>query len=141
VASLTRLVSFGQLTAEQENAYARLLEVDVAFNVATRTGALVGDAFSVGAAAYLRNGFDVHEWHNHHQGGPTGYAAREWLATAESSAMVEERQPFAWNPSVPGLKSEDTVLAHAEEPEVLTVDPRWPTTTVAGMVRPLILVR
>lgn len=141
IASLTRFVSWPALTAEQEDAYARLLEVDAAYNIATRTGATVGHVFSLGAGAYARAGFAVDEALNHHQGGPTGYATREWLATADSASMVEERQAFAWNPSVPGFKCEDTVLAHADWPEIVTVDPRWPTRTVAGLARPLVLVR
>lgn len=138
IVSLTRLVGFRSLAAEREDAYGRLLEVDAAYNVATRTGATVGAIFTLGAGAYVRNGFDPAEWRSHHQGGPTGYAPREWLACAESEAMVEERQPFAWNPTVAGLKCEDTVLAHADLPEILTVDPRWPTTIVAGLARPLV---
>ena len=55
--------------------------------------------------------------------------------------MIEDAQAFAWNPSVPGLKSEDTVLAGAALPEVLTVDPHWPTEDVAGLRRPLLLER
>ncbi len=141
IANLTRLVSWGPLRADDDDAYARLLEVDAAYNIATRTGATVGHVFTVGVGAYARAGLAVDEALNHHQGGPTGYATREWLATADSAAMVEERQPFAWNPSVPGLKCEDTVLAHADWPEVLTVDPRWPTRLVAGLARPLILIR
>lgn len=141
VASLTRLVSFRPLAAEVSERYDRLLRVDTGYNAATRTGAVVGEVFLAGAGGYARAGFDPEEWHLHHQGGPTGYAAREWLATAASDSMVEERQPFAWNPSVAGLKCEDTVLAHAGPPEVLTVDPRWPTTLVDGLARPLILVR
>ncbi|MDQ6874882.1 MAG: peptidase M24 [Actinomycetota bacterium] len=140
IVNLTRFVGFRPLDPEREEAYRRLLEVDAAYNVATRTGATVGAIFALGAGAYVRNGFDPAEWRSHHQGGPTGYAPREWLAGAESAAMVEERQPFAWNPSIAGLKCEDTVLAHADLPEILTVEPRWPTTIVAGLARPLIAV-
>ncbi|MGB9378222.1 MAG: M24 family metallopeptidase [Mycobacteriales bacterium] len=141
IASLTRMFSWGPMSDEQQDAHTRLLQVDAAFNVATRTGATVGTVFSVGAGQYARSGFGAHEALRHHQGGPTGYTARDWLATAQSAAMIEERQAFAWNPTVPGLKSEDTVLAHADLPEVLTVDPRWPTGLVAGLARPLVLQR
>ena len=141
VASLTRLVAFGRLPEELRSAHARLVEVDAAFNVATRPGRSVGEAFGEGVAAYEARGFGRDEWRLHHQGGPTGYEPRDYLASADSSAVVEEGQAFAWNPSVPSLKSEDTVIARAAGPDVVTVDPAWPTVAVAGLQRPLVLER
>jgi len=142
IASLTRFVSFGPLRPELQERYERLLRVDAAFNLATRAEqATVGDVFAAGTRAYRKNGFDADEWRLHHQGGPTGYEPRDYLATAESRPVVREHQAFAWNPSVPSLKCEDTILATDELPEVLTVDPEWPTTVVDGLARPLILER
>ena len=50
-------------------------------------------------------------------------------------------QAFAWNPSAPSLKSEDTIVALEDGVEVLTVDRRWPTATVDDLARPLVLER
>jgi antitoxin VapB len=136
IASLTRFVSFGPLAPELADAYERLLHVDVAFNAATRPGTRVGDVFASGVAAYAEHGFDSGEWKLHHQGGPTGYEPRDYLADAAADAVVEERQPFAWNPSVPMLKCEDTILAGGE---IVTVDPAWPTREADGFARPLVL--
>jgi len=141
IASVTRFVSFGPLPAHLRDAYERLLRVDVAFNRATVAGARVGDVFAAGAEAYAENGFDAKEWQLHHQGGPTGYEPRDYLATPESEPAVEQGQAFAWNPSVPSLKSEDTIVAGSEPPEVLTVDPEWPIVEVGGLARPLVLER
>lgn len=141
IASATRLVSFGPLPAELHSAQERLLAVDVAFNAATSAGARVGDVFATGTRAYADQGFAAEEWHLHHQGGPTGYEPRDYLATASSEPRVVEHQAFAWNPSVPSLKCEDTIVATSGAPEVLTVDPRWPTETVGGLARPLVLER
>jgi Xaa-Pro aminopeptidase len=138
IASLTRFVSFGALDAGLADAYERLLGVDAAFNLATQPGARVGDVFARGVAAYEQQGFGAGEWKLHHQGGPTGYEPRDYLADAGSDAVVEERQAFAWNPSVPSLKSEDTILAGGE---ILTVDPAWPAVSVDGLARPLVLER
>ena len=141
IASLTRFVSFGPLQPELRDSQERLLLVDAAFNGATRVGARVGDVFAAGARGYAEHGFGAHEWRLHHQGGPTGYEPRDYLATAASEPRVQDRQAFAWNPSVPSLKCEDTVVATGGEPEILTFDSRWPSATVDGLVRPLVLER
>ena len=141
IANLTRFVAFGGLPDDLRERHERLLRVDVAFNLATVPGRPVGDAFRAGLAAYEAHGFGAGEWRLHHQGGLTGYEGRDYFATAGSAALVEEAQAFAWNPSVPSLKSEDTILARADSPEVLTVDPEWPAQEVDGMARPLVLER
>ena len=139
IANLTRFVSFGPLPHALRSAYPRLLEVEAAFLEATRPGATVGEVFRAGDRAYGAAGFAADEATRHHQGGPTGYATRDYVATAGSTAVVEPAQAFAWNPSVPSLKVEDTVLARAGGVEILTVDPRWPTVTAAGRPRPDVL--
>jgi hypothetical protein len=141
IASLTRFVSFGPFEPPLADAQERLLRVDAAFNLATVARARVGDAFAAGARAYGENRFDAEEWRLHHQGGPTGYEPRDFIATAASDSLVEASQAFAWNPSVPSLKCEDTIVARDGPPEVLTVDPTWPTRDVEGLARPLVLVR
>jgi Xaa-Pro aminopeptidase len=140
-ANLTRFVASRPLTAAEADAQERLLRVEATFLDATRAGQLVRDAFAAGTAAYGEHGFDPDEWRNHHQGGPTGYLSRDHLAGPDCTEPVENAQAFAWNPSVPGLKVEDTVLATATGPEVLTLDPAWPVQEVDGRPRPLVLIR
>ena len=141
IANITRFVSFGGLFPAERDTFERLLHVDVAFNTATVLGARVGDIFASGIAAYDRLGFEPDEWRRHHQGGPTGYESRDYIADAGSDARVERAQAFAWNPSVHSLKSEDTVVAHEDGVEILTVDAEWPTLPVDGVPRPLVLER
>jgi len=63
----------------------------------------------------------------------------------ECPETVLENQAFAWNPSITGTKSEDTIIAMADQTEVLSTDEQWPILEVeyAGnkMARPDILVR
>jgi Xaa-Pro aminopeptidase len=141
VATLTRLVSFGRLPDEASSLHARLLEIDAVFLQATKPGRAVSDVFRDGVAAYERQGFSPDEWQRHHQGGPTGYEPRDFLADFESDSPVEVHQAFAWNPTVSGTKSEDTILAGNDGPEILTADPCWPSSIVAGLPRPLVLER
>ncbi len=70
------------------------------------------------------------EWREHHQGGATGYAGREWFATPDSDAPVASAAAYAWNPTVRGAKSEDTAYVTADDVELLTDSGRWPTDTV-----------
>ncbi len=141
ILSLTRFVAFSPLTAEQNDAWGRLLLVDVAFNEASVAGSTVGAAFRAGAEAYAAHGFDPDEWQLHHQGGPAGYAARDEIGTFASRTPVVDSEIFAWNPSVPGLKCEDSILTTAAGPRVLTADGAWPTRAVGSLLRPLVLER
>ena len=55
-----------------------------------------------------------------HQGGPCGYQGRDYLGSPTAPGVVLENQPFAWNPSITGTKSEDTILATVAGPEIIT---------------------
>jgi hypothetical protein len=138
IINLTRWVRFGKPVAAETDATARILEVEAAYFTATRPGAAVSEVLERGSAAYGVHGFDADEWRRHHQGGPAGYNGRDPRAIAGLPDRVQTGQAFAWNPSAPGAKVEDTVVIGPEpsSPEVLSVDPRWPSTLVHGLARP-----
>jgi antitoxin VapB len=141
VASVTRIVAFDPLTAEQEDAYRRLLAVEQAFLDASQPGTRLGDAFAAGATAYQRSGFDADEWHRHHQGGLSGFQPREFPAHRGSDITLGEGMVVAWNPSAVGLKVEDTAIVARGGPELLVHDPSWPSLDVGGRTRPDVLIR
>ena len=114
-----------------------ILAVERAFLDASAPGARLDEAFAAGCSAYERAGFDPGEWRRHHQGGPAGYAGRDPRATSSTRDLLVENQAFAWNPSAPGVKVEDTMLRGVEGWEVLTVDDRWPSIEFEGMRRPI----
>jgi Xaa-Pro aminopeptidase len=122
-------VNFGPLDRDLEQRHRAVTQVDAAFLAATRPGNTVGAAFRSGLDAYATTGFPD-EWRLHHQGGPTGYAGRDYRANAEGEAVIQENQAFAWNPSIAGTKSEDTILATATGPEVLSLTPDLPSLYV-----------
>jgi antitoxin VapB len=127
ISCLTRLVSFSKLTDEQTARHQTICNIDAAVNLATKPGRTLGEVFDVLAEAYHDAGH-VDEWKNHHQGGSCGYQPRDVVATPGSGVRVVENQGFAWNPSVPGAKSEDTVLCTSRGIEVLTAHSKdWPT--------------
>ncbi|WP_430645241.1 M24 family metallopeptidase [Agromyces sp. GXS1127] len=144
IANATRWLRFSPAragAAAEADAARRILDVEAAFLDAAVPGAELGDVFAAGAAAYASHGFDPHEWTRHHQGGAAGYAGRDPRAVPGIDDVVQLGQAFAWNPTAPGAKVEDTVLVAPDGIEVLTVDPRWPTIRVAGRERPVELER
>ncbi|MFA6543582.1 MAG: aminopeptidase P family protein [Limisphaerales bacterium] len=144
IVALTRLVHFGPISKELRRRHDAVCAVDTELHLATQVGAAVKDVFRQGVAAYDAVGF-ADEWHLHHQGGPCGYQGRDYLGSPTAPGSVLENQPFAWNPSITGTKSEDTILATSKGPQVITSATDWPMVSVEGdegvWQRPDILVR
>ncbi|MBI4928499.1 MAG: M24 family metallopeptidase [Anaerolineae bacterium] len=142
VASITRLVHFGALSAELQRKAEACARVDAAIIAATRPGRTLGQVFSDTQAAYAAVGFP-NEWTLHHQGGPAGYEPREFVGNPTSTDLVAAGQAYAWNPSITGAKVEDTVLITESGSQVLTEMPGWPVYEIqSGAVvlrRPRIL--
>ena len=133
----TRLVNFVPVSRSLRRRHSAVCRVDAEMILATRPGRAVGQVLRNGIDAYAREGF-ADQWHLHHQGGPTGYLGREFIATPGEKRLVRPNQPFAWNPSITGTKSEDTILATGKGPVILTASVDWPTVEVeasAGSIR------
>lgn len=143
IISMTRLVHFGELSAELIRKHKAVTAVDAAFIANTVPGADVAEIFDKAVAEYAAQGY-AEEWKLHHQGGPTGYKGREYRATGLTHVPVAENQAFSWNPSITGTKSEDTIIATPEGPEIISAIEVWPMidTDYAGrnLPRPDILV-
>jgi len=129
VASITRLAHFGPLSDELRRKQVACARVDATLISRTRPAARVAEIFRAALEIYAATGFGD-EWQLHHQGGATGYQAREYLGTLSSAEVVHEGQAFAWNPSITGFKCEDTILVGATANEVLTETPGWPMVLV-----------
>ncbi len=142
VCSITRLVHFGRLPDDLRRKAEACARIDATIIAATKPGQTLGEILKRAVATYAETGF-ADEWQLHHQGGPAGYEPREFLATANAPDMVAVGQAYAWNPSITGTKSEDTILVGRTENEVLTTISDWPMlyVTVDGrtMERPAIL--
>jgi Xaa-Pro aminopeptidase len=139
VANVTRWVRFDAGTPAELDAESRLLAVEADIFDATVPGARLNSVFREIKRAYVRHGFGPDQWTLHHQGGVAGYAGRDPRATAATEDEVVLNQTFTWNPSGPGVKVEDTAQLTESGISILSVDPRWPTTSVNGLQRPLTL--
>ena len=142
IASLTRLIHFGKLPEELKRLHHSCLQVECALLNATRPGVEAGRVFKAGITEYARQGYK-NEWAKHHQGGPAGYDTRDYLGRLGEKRKILKNQAVAWNPSITGTKSEDTILVREKGLEVLTRTPHWPVTKInyGGRVylRPAIL--
>lgn len=144
IISTSRLVHFGELPEELRHKHDAVTRVDAAFISGTLVGANMADILGSAIEMYKSTGY-ADEWTMHHQGGPTGYKGRDFRVTPATSAAVAPNQAFAWNPSITGTKSEDTILATPTGPEILSMVDDWPVVEVEingqKLARPDILVR
>lgn len=143
VCSITRLVHFGPLSDELKRKSEAVATIDATMIAATQPGKTVADVFQAAVDAYKNVGYPD-EYQLHHQGGPAGYDPREFLATPASDVPIGLGQAYAWNPSITGCKSEDTILVLENENEVMSAIEGWPTIPVEfdgqTIERPAILV-
>jgi len=147
VCSITRLVHFGQLPEDLRIKQDAVAAIDAEFITATRPGRRLSDIFAQVVKKYAEVGFPD-EWKLHHQGGPAAYEPRESIATPSSNETVKANQVYAWNPSITGTKSEDTILvpeagAETTRNEILSEIEGWPMLSVEVgdqvVLRPAIL--
>jgi antitoxin VapB len=118
-ADLTRFVHFEEPDAELK---ARLAACEAILRRMREEGTLPGttlaDAFNACRRFYADAGYPD-EWKLHHQGGMTGYATREVIATPHTQDPIQVGQAFAWNPSVTGAKAEETFVLTESGPEII----------------------
>ncbi|SNZ05564.1 Xaa-Pro aminopeptidase [Natronoarchaeum philippinense] len=133
-ASCTRAVAFDApewLDERHDAATAVEAQALAATQEVGQSGGTAGDVFEAVQDAYAAVGYEG-EWRNHHQGGAAGFAGREWIATPGHDAPVHLPMAYAWNPTVQGAKSEDTVLVTEDGFESLTTTGDWPTLTATA---------
>jgi len=129
VCSVTRFIHFGPLPADLRRKAEAVARVDATYIAATRPGEPFRTILQKAIQAYEAAGFPE-EWQLHHQGGVAGYEPREYVATPQSIDTVSVGQAYAWNPTITGTKSEDTILVGEAGHEVLTAMPGWPEQLV-----------
>lgn len=145
IANLTRFVHFGPPPEEIARKFELVRKIDAEIMTNTIVGRSMADIFQLIIDEYEEAGYPG-EWKRLHQGGPTGYATREFLTTPDCGETVHNNQAFTWNPSITGTKSEDTILVNQSGFEVLTDSNNWPQAKIKaknGMTvrRPDLLVR
>ncbi|AFZ23195.1 Xaa-Pro aminopeptidase [Cylindrospermum stagnale PCC 7417] len=140
-ANLTRFVCFGALSHESAKLHRHVCEIEAVALNSSQPGTSLNAVYHALAQAYEQQGFP-HAIRQHHQGGTTGYLAREIVANPTTTDKLTENMAIAWNPSLVGAKIEDTFVIHGHgKLENLTFDPNFPSVEVEGRLRPVPLER
>ena len=143
IAALTRFIHFGPIPSELEAKAQATARIDAKMILGTRAGKTMSDMFALAAQAYRDEGYPE-AITEHHQGGSIAYLPREIFAQPGETEVISERQAFAWNPSIRGTKSEDTIILGPTGPEVITQTQNWPMLSITidnqTILRPAILV-
>jgi len=146
-AAATRFASSGPLSPALASLFDQVRRIEAATLAAGRPGHSYGDVLGALDHGYAAEGA-AGGWAGHYQGGPIGYAQREFeIAPGQGGSRwpgvrIEPGHAVAWNPSLPGgAKAEDTYLVHADGLERVTTGPRWPADAGRNGIppRPLVL--
>jgi Xaa-Pro dipeptidase len=132
-AAATRFAAAAPLDTAYVDLRRRVLAIDDAVLSASRPGVTYGSALNALDAAYAKVGAPG-EWAGHYQGGPIGFAQREFEFAPGQAGVRWYDEPIAaghalaWNPSLPGgAKVEDTyVVTSAGDLAPVTRAPGWP---------------
>ncbi len=142
--AVTRFVHFGPLPEELASKLQATAKINTLFEVSTVPGKALCEIFDKCKIWYADAGYEG-EWQIHHQGGSTGYKSRELAIYPGIEGIVQEKQAYAWNPTITGAKIEDTIIVFANGFEVITKSTDWPVIpiTISGKTyfQPDILIR
>lgn len=139
-ASLTRFVCFGEPSDEQQTLHQKIQAIEATALDQCRINTPLNQIYNALQNAYEQEGYP-NAIREHHQGGTTGYLAREIIATPAATDRLVANTAIAFNPSLRGAKIEDTfVLREDSTLENLTLDPNWVSVEVHDRLRPVPLV-
>jgi len=117
--ALTRFRSWRPDGDDLQRRWSAVRRVQDAMYAASRPSANLGDVLAVARQAYADEGYPD-EWRDHHQGGIIAYEGRERVAVPDDPTAIESGMALAWNPSIAGVKVEDTIIVGTEGHRVVT---------------------
>ncbi len=123
-ASITRMKSFTPVSEELRHKYHALLKIDAAYITNTLPGAECRDILRKSYEIYKDCGYEA-DFHLHHQGGALGYLTRDYCVNFRTIEKVNDYQAFSWNPTIAGVKLEDTFIVNGNSQEIVTHTGEW----------------
>ena len=128
--SITRMVWFAPVPEEIRSRYEKTRYIFACMQMMMENEKTYGEYFEEVQNLYREVGYPE-EWKMHHQGGPTGYGCREYVALPGMDKKIRTGQAYAWNPTIQGTKCEETTYLGENGAETFTRTGDWPCTTVA----------
>ncbi len=129
----TRFASAEKIAPEKRRLFESVRRIESAILRESVPGKTYGDLLRTMDRAYAREGIPE-GWRGHYQGGPIGFAQREFeIAPNQRNSRwfaqrMEVGHAIAWNPSLEGgAKVEDTYLITESGPDLMTRSPSWPS--------------
>lgn len=122
--SMSRIISFEPLTQELQNRYDALLKIDATYILNTKAGVLSREILEKAYAVYEAEGYEK-DFHLHHQGGALGYLTRDYCTNERSTECVCDHQGYSWNPTIAGVKLEDTYIINGDKQEIVSETGSW----------------
>ncbi len=126
IISATRSIAF-KLNQKWIDQHRKNSYIEARAIVNSKSGRKLNEVFKVIKEAYAEVGFP-YGWFLNHQGGLTGYKARELIANERTDYALQPGNLVVWNPTITGTKSEDTVAVTGAGFEILSypTESRWP---------------
>jgi Xaa-Pro dipeptidase len=141
--ALTRYAHIGEVDSIVAEGIEKSRRVQQKVLAAAVPGATFGAVLEALDAAYTEEG-EPEGWRQHYQGGPIGFAQREFeISPAQSGSTWWNRKilagtAFAWNPSFPGGgKDEDTYITGGGRKECVTFSSEWPSVDSGVQIIPI----
>jgi len=124
VSSATRIVSLRD-DPKLQSSQKKVAYLGALASARTVVGNTMIDIFHSLVEGYAEVG-EPDEWKKHHQGGLSGFLARELKADQQANHIVRANEVYAWNPSIKGAKAESTILVTELGHENLTYTGNFP---------------
>ena len=144
VVCMTRYVALSPLSNSLRKQYHDNQIIDGTYIAASKPGSAYSEALLAGKMMYEELGYGE-EFDKHHQGGPIGYAGRDYRVNFSTNGKIQEHQGFCWNPSITGTKSEDTCIVTKDSVTMVTGPVLFPKAEISAggvtLTRPAILER
>ena len=119
--SISRIVSFGEVDEDKMKRLKAVVKADAAYILSTVPGVTAVSVLEAGKAVYEAEGYGP----DFDQGGGLGYPTRDYCTNFACTEVVHDRQGFSWNPTIAGVKAEDTFLVIDGKQEIVSHTGEW----------------
>jgi antitoxin VapB len=128
-ANVTRLVHFGEPAESIRKAMDGVIYIGASVAAMLKPGLRFSEILEEEKRLYHEVGFPD-EWHNHFQGGITGYTLADPSRCLDPKAVTVSRQAYDYFITITGAKFEELTLLTETGVEIASLGDSWPTRSV-----------